>query len=222
VLVNFASRLAAQGEPERAVAWMEAHERFQLEHQEAAYALRRTRLLLGNIYSLLGRRDAARRMLKTCYDDYAASEKADSLARMGATERWARILLEDGEVEPARALFQQVLDGDHDRHLTTTALAQVGLARVELALQHPDEALQQSTAAVERWRQVKGYRDVRAGPVILRVHARAQLAHGDAAAAKLTAAAALAESLRYDAPAAGSIAEARELLVSADAALRRP
>jgi tetratricopeptide (TPR) repeat protein len=220
VLVNYASRLAAQGEPERAVAWMEAHERFQREHLETAYTLRRTRLLLGNIYSLLGRRDEARRMLKECFDEYAASERPDSMARMGATERWARILLEDGQVEAARALFQQVVDGDHDRHLTTTALAQVGLARVELALQHPDEAVRQSTAAVERWRQVKGYRDVRAGPVILRVHARAQLASGNAAAAKATAEAALAESLRYDAPGAASITEARELIEKAGVALR--
>lgn len=218
VLVNYAGRLAAQGEPERAVAWMEAHERFQREHQEAAYALRRTRLMLGNIYSLLGRRDEARRTLKSCYDEYAASERPDSLARMGATERWARILLEDGQAAAARTLFQQVLDGDHDRHLTTTALAQAGLARVELALQHADDALRQSTVAVDRWHQVKGYRDVRAGPVILRVQARAQLAHGDAAAAKATAEAALGESLRYDVPAAASIVEARELIAKADAA----
>jgi len=79
VLVNYAGRLAAQGEPARAVAWMEAHERFQREHQEAAYALRRTRLLLGNVYSLLGRRDEARRMLEACFDEYAASEKPDTV-----------------------------------------------------------------------------------------------------------------------------------------------
>ncbi len=40
---------------------------------EAAYTSRRTRLLLGKIYSLLGRRHEARRMLKSCFDEYAAS-----------------------------------------------------------------------------------------------------------------------------------------------------
>jgi tetratricopeptide (TPR) repeat protein/predicted Ser/Thr protein kinase len=220
VLVNYASRLAAQGEPERAVAWMEAHERFQREHQEAAYALRRTRLLLGNIYSLLGRRDEARQMLKACYDEYAVSDKPDSLARMGATERWARVVLEDGQAQTARALFLEVIDGDHDRHLVTTALAKAGLARVELALQHADAAVREGSAAVELWHQVKGYHDVRAGPVILRVLARAQLAHGDAAAAKATAEAALQESLRYDAPGAASITEARDLIAKAQTAGR--
>ena len=143
------------------------------------------------------------------------------MARMGATERWARILLEDGQAETARSLFQQVVDGDHGRHLTTTALAQAGLARVELALRHPEDALRDSTAAVERWHEVTGYRDLRAGPVVLRVHARAQLAHGDAAAAKATAEAALAESQRYDVPAAASISEARALIAEADAALAK-
>jgi len=221
VLVNYASRLAAQGEPERAVEWMEAHERFQREHAETVFALSRTRLLLGNIYSLLGRRDDARRMLKASYDEYAAREKPDSMARMGATERWARILLEDGQADAARALFQQAIDGDHGRHLTTTALAQTGLARVDLALHRPDDAVRESTLAVQRWREVTGYRDLRAGPVVMRVHARAQLAHGDFAAAKSTAEAALAESVRYDVPAAASIAEARELIARADAALAR-
>lgn len=218
VMVNYASRLGAQGEPERAVALMEAHERFQREHHESAFALRRTRLLLGNIYALLGRRDEARRMLKSCFDEYVASEPGDSMARMGATERWARVVLEDGDADTARRLFQQVLDGDHDRRLVTTALAQAGLARVDLALGRDGDALRESAAAVEAWHRVKGFHDVRAGPVILRVHARAQLATGDLAGAKATAEAALAESLRYDAPTAASISEARELIAKATSA----
>lgn len=75
-----------------------------------------------------------------------------------------------------------------------------------------------SAAAAERWHAVKGYRDVRAGPVILRVQARALLAAGDPAAAKAVAADALAQSLRYDAPTAASIVEARTLLQQADSA----
>jgi len=56
--------------------------------------------------------------------------------------------------------------------------------------------------------------------VILRVQARALLAAGDAVAAKAVAADALAQSLRYDAPTAASIAEARDLLRRADASLQ--
>jgi serine/threonine protein kinase len=217
VLTDYAGRLAAQGEPERAVAWMEGAERFEREHPTAPFALRRLRLLLGNIYSLLGRRDDARRLLQASFDEYVASDPVDSQARMGASERWARILLEDGHTEEARRLFEQVVAADKGRNFTPSALAQAGLARVELSLDHASNAVPLSAAAVERWHAVKGYRDVRAGPVIQRVQARALLAAGDGVAAKAAAADALAQSLRYDAPTAASIAEARDLLRHADA-----
>ena len=220
VLTDYAGRLAAQGEPERAVAWMEGAERFEQQHPTAPFALRRLRLLLGNIYSLVGRRDEARRLLQTSFDEYVASDPVDSQARMVVGERWARILLEDGRSDEARRLFEQVVAADKGRNFTASALAQAGLARVELSLGHGAAAVPLSAAAVERWHAVKGYRDVRAGPVILRVQARALLAAGDAAAAKSVAADALAQSLRYDVPAAASIAEARDLLHRAEASLQ--
>jgi len=220
VLTDYAGRLAAQGEPERAVAWMEGAERFEQEHPTAPFALRRLRLLLGNIYSLTGRRNDARRLLQASFDEYVAGDPVDAQARMGASERWARVLLEDGRSEEARRLFEQVVAADKSRNFTASALAQAGLARVELSLGHAGAAVPLSAAAVERWRAVKGYRDVRAGPVILRVQARALLAAGDAVAAKAVAADALAQSLRYDAPTAASIAEARDLLRRADASLQ--
>jgi len=150
-----------------------------------------------------------------------ASDPVASQARMVATERWARIVLEDGRPDEARQMFKEVVSADNGRNLTATALAQVGLARVELSLGHADAAVPLSAAAVERWNAVKGYRDVRAGPVILRVHARALLAAGNAAAARSVAADALAQSLRYDVPTAASIAEARALVAEADAAAAR-
>ena len=218
VLSDYAGRLGAQGEPERAVAWMEGAERFEQLHASAPFALRRLHLLLGNLYSLLGRRDEARQFLKSSFDEYVAKDAVDSQARMGATERWARIVLEDGRADEARRLFEEVVAADKSRNLTATALAQVGLARVELSLGNGGAAVPLSAAAAERWHAVKGYRDVRAGPVILRVQARALLAAGDPAAAKAVAADALAQSLRYDAPTAASIVEARTLLQQADSA----
>jgi tetratricopeptide (TPR) repeat protein len=218
VLSDYAGRLGAQGQPERGVTWMEGAERFEQTHPSAPFALRRLHLLLGNLYSLLGRRDDARRLLKSSFDDYVANDPAASQARMGATERWARVVLEDGRPEEARRLFDEVVALDKGRNLTPTALAQIGQARVELSLGHPDAAVPLGAAAVERWHAVTGYRDVRAGPVILRVQARALLAAGNLSAAKVAAADALVQSLRYDAPTAASIAEARALLTQADAA----
>jgi serine/threonine-protein kinase len=216
VLSEYAGRLGAQGEPERAVPWMEGAERFEQQHPSAPFALRRLRLLLGNLYSLSGRRDDARRLLKSSFDEYVASDPVGSQARMIASERWARIVLEDGRPEDARRLFEEVVAADKGRNLTATALAQLGLARVELSLGHADSAVALSAAAVERWHAVKGYRDVRAGPVILRVQARSLLAAKDAPAARTVAADALAQSLRYDVPAAASISEARALIAEAE------
>ena len=126
---------------------MEGAAQFERLHPTAPFALRRLRLLLGNIYSLLGRRDDARRLLEASFDEYAASDPIDSQARMGATERWARIVLEDGHPEAARRLFEEVVAADKGRHFTTTALAQAGLARVELRLGHGDAAVPLSAAA---------------------------------------------------------------------------
>jgi len=221
VLSDYAGRLGAQGEPERAVAWMEGAERFEQQHPSAPFALRRLRLLLGNLYSLSGRRDDARRVLKSSFDEYVASDPVSSQARMIATERWARVVLEDGRPDEARRMFEEVVGADNGRNLTPTALAQLGLARVELSLGHADAAVALSARAVERWNAVKGYRDVRAGPVILRVQARALLAAGNAPAARAAAADALAQSVRYDVPAAASIAEARALVAEADTAAGR-
>ncbi len=218
VLSEYAGRLGAQGEPERAVPWMEGAERFEQQHPSAPFALRRLRLLLGNLYSLSGRREDARRLLKASFDEYLASDPPGSQARMIASERWARIELEDGRPEDARRLFEEVVAADKGRNLTATALAQLGLARVELSLGHAASAVALSAAAVERWHAVKGYRDVRAGPVILRVQARALLAAKDAPAARAVAADALAQSLRYDVATAASISEARALIAEAERA----
>ena len=136
---------------------------------------------------------------------------------MIATERWARVLVEDGRLDEAQALFRSVLDVDNGRNFAATALAQLGLSRVELAPAHPDAAVRESRAALERWRIVKGYRDVRVGTMILREHARALLAAGDNDSARQAAEEALAESLHYDAPTAATIADARQLVQRASA-----
>jgi serine/threonine-protein kinase len=177
--------------------------------------LRRLDLLLGNSYEQLGRADEARRALQSAFDAYVASEPPEHQTRMAATERWARFLVGHGNIDTAQRLFSEVLAQDHDRHLAHAALAQAGLARVALARGQANDALTASAAAMTRCAEVRGFRDVRMGAYIARVHARAQLAAGDRQGARATAEAALAESLRYDAPEAASIAEARALIAQA-------
>jgi serine/threonine-protein kinase len=219
VVSDRAIRIAAQGEPERALPDLEAYERFLQAHPDAGapFSLRRIRSFLGNAYAVAGRRDDARRVLGLAWDEYRTKEARSSQTRMIAAERWARVLVEDGHLDEASALFHEVLDADGGRNLAVTALAQLGLARVALARGDVPTAVRESNLAVERWNRLTGYRDVRNGPLILREQARALLAAGDATRAKAAAADALAQSLRYDAPTAPSIADARELVERASA-----
>ena len=212
VLVDYSERLTAQGDAARALPWQEAAERNYRQRQGTPNTLRRTRLLLGDSYEQLGRQDEARRMLGAAFDEYSATEQPEWQTRMMATERWARFLVAHGERADAKRLFSEVLAQDHDRHLAHAALAQAGLARVALAERDPGAARMASTAAMQRWADVRGFRDVRMGAYIARVHARALLAAGDREGARAAAESALADSLRFDAPAAASIAEARDLL----------
>ena len=219
VVSDRAIRIAAQGEPERALPDLEAYERFLQAHPDAGapFSLRRMRSFLGNAYALAGRRDDARRVLGLAWEEYRMKEARSSQTRMIAAERWARVLVEDGRLDEASALFHEVLDADAGRNLAVTALAQLGLARVALARGDTAAAVLESALAVERWNRLTGYRDVRNGPLILREQARALLAAGDATGAKAAAAEALAQSLRYDAPEADSIVQARALLQRAAA-----
>ena len=220
-LFLIAQRTAAQGEPLRALAVLEADERYQKDHPDVDFALRRSRLTLGDAYAAAGRRDDARRTLKAAYEDFAAHDTEASPARMAATERWARQLLDDGQADEARRLFQSVVQADAGRHLAYAALARAGWALAELRLNHPAAALPLASEARADWQRVTGLSDVRFEPRIRRAQARALLASGDFAAAKSAAATALAESRQYDAPGAASIAEAAELVRLAQAGLSR-
>ena len=221
VLVIYAQRLNAQGEPARALAWLEADEQAEQLHPAAPFTLRRVRQSLAEAYEQLGRMDDAHRLFQLAHDEYVAKEKPEQLTRMFVDERWARHMLLRGETAEAGRLFEAVIAQDAGRHAASVALAQVGLARVALAAGRPAEAVAASAQAMQRWAEVRGIRDVRTGAYIGRVQAAALLASGDAAGARAAAAKALADSQRYDVPAAVSIAEARALLAQAETALHR-
>ncbi len=209
---NYGVCLARQGEAAAALPLLEAVERWQQSKSPGPNALRRIHLLLGDVYDQLGRNALARRTLEGAYGEYVAAETPERQTRMAATERWARFLVAQGEPEPAKALFAAVIEQDHGRHLAHAALARAGLARAALAEGDVHAALAASQAARDDWATVRGFRDVRMGVYIDRVRAQVLLAAGDQAGAKALAESALAASLRYDAPTAPSVAEARSLL----------
>ena len=214
---NYTECLIRQGDAAKALSRAEAVEVAYQNHPSAAQSLRRFQLQLAGAYEQLGRFDDARRMFRVAFDEFVANERPEFQTRMAATERWARFLVARGENSAARALFAAVLAQDNSRHLAHTALAQAGLARVALAQGDLVVARAAIDDAMHRWATVRGFRDVRMGVYIARVHARVLLANGDRVGARREALAALVASEQYDAPAAPSIADAKELLALAGA-----
>ena len=213
----YGQRLAAQGDMARALPWLEAEERFQARRPDAPFALRLARLNLGDAYAGLERPVDARRLIGAAYADYVAHDTEQSRGRMAATERWARLLLDEGQAADARRLFSAVVSADAGRQLAPAVAAEAGLARVALAVGDKSAALQASAEAMERWARVQGPRDVRTGPYVERTRARALLLAGDRPGARELATSALAQSERYDAPGAASILDGRALLKQAQA-----
>jgi len=111
----------------------------------------------------------------------------------------------------------EVVAQDDGRHLAHAALAQAGLARVALAERDAVAADALSRRAAEQWPQMRGFREERMGAVIARARFAALLARDDRAGARESAERALADSLRFDAPRAESITQARALLEDAAA-----
>jgi serine/threonine-protein kinase len=212
---SYGTSLSAEGRPELALRWLEPAERMFQRQRHADNDLRRIRLALGDAYDRLGRFADARRTLQGAVDEFAAVEPVDKQTAMAARERWGRFLLTQGELGAAQSQFESVVAQDHDRHFAHTALAQAGLGAVALAQGQTARARDLITDAWQRWHDVRGFRDVRMGPYLRRLLARALLAAGDTEAARSMAQAALEESLRFDAPEAASIAEARGLLQQA-------
>jgi len=215
---NYIDCLVAQGSAAQALPLALAAERYFALKPRTQGSLHRLWMRLGDAQDQLGQTDAARRNLEAAYRRYVDTEPPSRQTRMAATERWARFLLGRGEEAEAQRLFTEVLAADQGRGLAHAALAQAGLARVALAQGRWADADSASRGALVRWQQVRGFRDVRMGAYLHRTRAALLLAHGEAAAARPEAQAALDISSSADAPEASSLAETRALLARAVAA----
>lgn len=220
-LAGYVDRLVAEGSAATALPLAERAERYFRTRPQAPNSVRRIRLRLGEAYEQLGRDADARRAFAAAYEEYVATEPAAKQTVLAATERWARFLVAHGAAEDARPLFAAVVERDGGRHLAHGALGHGGLARVALAAGDTVTALAESGAALDAWASTRGFRDVRMGPYLQRIRAQALLAAGDPPGAAAVAAAALEASVRFDAPDAPSVVEARALVRAAGEQLTR-
>ncbi len=212
---KYGAALTADGLPEQAIPLLELAQRHYQEKPEYDYELPVLRLALGDAYDKVGRTEDARRALKSALDWRVQRNPPDIQPVMQVRERWGRFLLAQGDLAGAEAQFHEVLAQAHGRKFAQIALAQGGVARLDIARHDAPLALRDAQQAVDLFERVEGFRDVRVGPYLWRVYAQALLQAGDAANARRWAQKALDASIQYDAPESASISEARVLVKAA-------
>ncbi len=201
----YAERLAAEGRAAQAIDLLEAAERSYVERPLREYDVRRVRLTLGDAYDRVGRSADARRALKAARDERMEKDAADSIAVLGARERWARFLLSQGETEPAQAELVEIVRMAGERAIAPAALTRADLAQLAIARGDAATALEQSRAAMSTLDRITGLYDVRIGPRLWRIHAVALALSGDTKGAEDWNDRALAASRRYDDPSSPSV-----------------
>ncbi len=200
---DFGERLAAEGRPDLALPLLQAAEAGFMKRSNYDFDLRRCRRHLGDALARLGRPAQARQALTQSLQAYEAHEPPDSQPTAAVRERWARFLLDQGELPAARAQFQQVIDAAAKPTWSHVSLAHAGLARVALAQRRPSDALAHSADALAGWQSLTGFQDVRMQAYLQRVRAAALAATGDpdqATQAQALRDQALAAARRTDAP----------------------
>lgn len=202
-------RYAAEGQPLLAIPLLEAAERSWTLVPPQDFVLRRVRHRLGDAYDRAGRSADARRSFQRALADFEANAPADSQPVAAMRERWGRFLLDQGEVDAAHAQFEQVLTDAADKRWCHVALAEAGLARVELQRGDAVTAGRLSEQALRTWSRRAGFRDVRMEPYLWRVRAAVLERNGDAAGARELRDRALAASRIYDAPGSPTVTDPR-------------
>ena len=204
----YAGCLAAEGRPLEALPFLERAEQFQQHNAAHDYALPRVRLTLGDAYDRAGRTNEARQMLEAALEQRAAMLPPDHQALLAVRERLGRFLLSEGDAEGAEAQFREVVHRTNGRRLSHIALAHGGLARLALAQADLAAAHASSSAAIEMYENVTGFRDVRMGPYLWLIHSEVLQRSGDGEGAYAWTRRALEARRRYDHPSSVSIAEA--------------
>jgi tetratricopeptide (TPR) repeat protein len=196
----YGERLSSEGRPELAIPHLEAALAVYARQTSHSFKVRLVRRYLGEAYARAGRDDEAEHMLKASLDEYLQQQSDSEQPVMAIRESWGRWLLERGRLDEARVQFDIIVAHADGRSFAHVALAHGGLARIALAEARTADALRESGAAIAGWNSVTGFRDVRMGPYLQRIHADALAADGQLAAAEAEEDAAVAASVRHDAP----------------------
>jgi eukaryotic-like serine/threonine-protein kinase len=214
---RFGAALTAVGRPDQAIPVLQAVERQFMQSTQNYFDLMVVRFTLGSAYDNAGQTADARRTLAQVLEQRVKEGPPDHIPVLQIRERWGRLLLTQGDAAGAETEFREVLTQAHGRAFAHAALAQAGMARVDLVRRDQAAAVSDARRAVDLFEHVVGFRDVRMGPYVWCVYARALLAAGDAGQALTWARKALDASVIYDAPESADIQQARDLVQAASA-----
>jgi serine/threonine-protein kinase len=190
----------AEGRIAEAIPRLERVERTYAERPGRDHDLRRVRAILGDAYDRAGRTAEARTRLAAARDEYLQREAAHSAAVLAVRERWARFLLERGDLAGAAAELAEVISRAGTRTVAPAVRAYATRARLRLVGGDLEGAAADSGEAVRRLEKVEGLYDVRLRAEVWDVHAGVAERRGERSAADRYAERARADRLRYGAP----------------------
>lgn len=194
----YADRLLAEGRAAEALPLLKAAEQTYIERPMREFDVRRIRQTLGDAYDRLGRIEDARRTLAAAREERMRKDRPDSIAVLSSRERWARFLLDRGELEAARIELDEIVRIGAARASYPLALAHGDRARLAQAHGAGALALQESRTALALIEKVTGLYDIRILPQLWDIHADALALNGDTQGADEFRARAVAAARRYN------------------------
>ena len=210
----YGAALAREGRAQEAIPYLEAALTQTRLHGRDEQNLRRTEGFLGDAYDLAGRPKDARPLLLAARHEWMLYGPQSGGPALGARERWARFLLDQGETSAAVDEFNAVVKTPTSTPTAPHARAEAGLARIALQAGNLAEADRRTQTALASLDAVTMEYDVRTRVDVWLARCDALLALGRTAEAAAWAEKAQRAAAIYDA--AGSAQ-----LVQANAAVRR-
>ena len=206
----YGAALAREGRAQEALPYLEAALTETRLHGRDEQNLRRTEGFLGDAYDQAGRPKDARPLLLASRNEWMLYGPQFGSAALSARERWARFLLDQGEMDAAAKEFDAVLHAPSGMATAPQARAAAGLARIALRAGKPAEADRHTQEALRILDGVTREYDVRARVDVWLARCDALLALGRTADAADWARKAAAAAAIYDAAGSPQLAQARE------------
>jgi serine/threonine protein kinase/tetratricopeptide (TPR) repeat protein len=211
----YADDLTSEGRADQALPVLERYRPLFERDPDHQHDFWRVEFALGEAYAQLGRVADARASFTRAAEGYASMP--NSLESLDLNGKFGWFLMTQQDDAAAAASFDKVLRDEKTMGAAsvTPSLAWAGRARLALRRGDKDAAQAAIESGFAAYRRIRGLHDVRIHSTLLLTRSAVLLARGDRKAAADDAEAALADSLRTDAPQSPAIAQARQAVAAA-------